>query len=84
MKITLELPDSSLSITKESPQEFGRSLCIAAAIKWYELGRITQSKAAELIGCSRVELFDLFRVYGVPFVQSEPEDLEREFADSRL
>jgi hypothetical protein len=46
MQITLEVPDNSLSITRETPAEFARSMRIAAAVKWYELGRISQSKAA--------------------------------------
>ena len=84
MQITLELPDDSLSITKERPEEFGRSLRIAAAVKWYELGKICQSKAAELIGCSRMELFDHFREYGIPVLQLSPEDLDAELADTRI
>jgi len=84
MQITLEVPDNSLSITRESPEEFARSLRIAAAVKWYELGRITQSKAAELIGCNRVELFDHLRDYGVSFIQISAADLETEIADDRL
>ncbi len=78
MKITLEVPETSLSITRERPEEFGHSLRVAAAVKWYELGRITQSKAAELIGCSRLELFDHLREYGVPIVQLSPEELNSE------
>jgi predicted HTH domain antitoxin len=84
MKITLEIPDSSLSITRERPEEFARSLRIAAAVKWYELGRISQSKAAELIGCNRIELFNHFREYGVSFLQLSEDDLEQELADSRI
>ena len=84
MKITLEIPDSSLSITKERPEEFARSLRIAAAVKWYELGRISQSKAAELIGCDRIELFNHLREYGVSFLQINESDLEQELADSRI
>jgi len=84
MKITIEVPDDSLSITKESPDEFARSLRIAAAVKWYELGRISQSKAAELIGCNRVQLFDHLRNHGAPFLQLTPEDLEAELTDSRI
>jgi len=81
MIIPIEIPDASLSITKERPDEFVRSLRIAAAVKWYELGRISQSKAAELIGCSRAELFNHFRDYGVSFIQMSPEDLENELID---
>jgi predicted HTH domain antitoxin len=84
MKVTVEIPDNSFSITKERPEEFARSLRIAAAVKWYELGRISQSKAAELIGCNRVELLDHLREYGVPFLQLTPEDLDSELADSRI
>lgn len=83
MKITLEIPDASLSITKERPEEFARSLRIAAAVKWYELGRISQSKAAELIGCSRSELFNHLREYNVPLIQVTADDLEQELADPR-
>lgn len=84
MQITLEVPDNSLSITRESPAEFARSLRIAAAVKWYEIGRISQSKAAELIGCNRVELFNHLRDYGVSFLQVSVADLEQELADSRI
>jgi predicted HTH domain antitoxin len=84
MKITLEIPDTSLSITKERPEEFARSLRIAAAVKWYELGRISQSKAAELICCSRIELFNHLRDYGVSILQMSADDLEQELADPRI
>ena len=84
MKITMEIPDTSLSITRERPEAFARSLRIAAAVKWYELGRISQSKAAELIGCNRIELFNHLREYGVSFLQVNEDDLERELADTRI
>ena len=84
MKITLDIPDASFSITRERPEDFARSLRIAAAVKWYELGRISQSKAAELIGCTRIELFDHLREYGAPFLQLTENDLEKELADSRI
>jgi len=84
MKITLDIPNASLSITKERPADFARSLRIAAAVKWYELGRISQSKAAELIGCTRIELFNHLRDYGVSPMQMIPDDLDREISDSRI
>lgn len=84
MKIILDIPKDSLSITKESPDDFARSLRIAAAVKWYELGRISQSKTAELIGCTRIELFNHLRDYNVSPIQLIPDDLEREISDSRI
>ena len=84
MQIILDIPDNSLSITREPPAEFARSLRIAAAVKWYEIGRISQSKAAELIGCTRAELFDHLRDYGVPYLQQGAADLDAELADDRI
>jgi len=83
MKITVDIPTASLSITRERPEEFARSLRIAAAVKWYELGRISQSKASELIGCTRLELFHHLREYGVSPVQISTGELDREILDSR-
>lgn len=84
MRITLDVPEDSLSITREAPADFARSLRIAAAVKWYEIGRISQSKAAELIGCDRVKLFEHLRDYGVPYIQQGVADLDAELADDRI
>jgi predicted HTH domain antitoxin len=84
MRITLEISDGSLSITRESPDEFAGPLGIAAAVKWYEVGRISQSKAAELSGCSRVELFKRLRDYGVSYLQVSASDLDAELSDDRM
>jgi hypothetical protein len=37
--LTLELPDDAFSALRSSPKEFGREVRLAAAIKWYEMGR---------------------------------------------
>ncbi|MFC1836654.1 UPF0175 family protein, partial [Thermodesulfobacteriota bacterium] len=51
---------------------------LAAAVKWYEIGLISQAKAAELAGISRERfLASLARFEASPF-QETPEDLARE------
>ena len=42
---------------------------IAAAIKWYELGEISQGKAAEIAGLTRSEFINALSRYRVDFIQ---------------
>ena len=38
--------------------DFAREIPLAAAVKWFEMGKVSQSKAAELSGLSRQEFLD--------------------------
>jgi predicted HTH domain antitoxin len=52
-------------------------LRIAAAVKWYELQKISQGRAAEIAGLSRAEFVDALGRYGVsPFQQTAEEIIE--------
>jgi predicted HTH domain antitoxin len=52
-------------------------LRVAAAVKWYELGQISQSRASEIAGLSRAEFIDALARYGVsPFQESADEVVE--------
>jgi predicted HTH domain antitoxin len=43
-------------------------------VKWYELGRISQGRAAEIAGLSRAEFIDALGGYGVsPFQETLEE-----------
>jgi predicted HTH domain antitoxin len=51
---------------------------LAAAAKWYEIGLVSQSKAAQLAGVSRERFLDaLSRLQVSPF-QETPEELTAE------
>ncbi|WP_457652780.1 UPF0175 family protein [Rhodocaloribacter sp.] len=77
-KVTIELPEGAFSILRTSPEEFARELRLAAAVKWYELGRISQSKAAELAGLSRQAFLDALGRFGVSPFQVTAQELEEE------
>ncbi len=74
--VSAEIPEKVLLAEKTDEVSFAREVRILAAVKLYELGRLSSGRAAELAGMSRVEfLLTLGRYKVFPF-QAEQNDLE--------
>ena len=74
--IAFDLQEGTLSAVRQDPATFTRELRLAAAVKWYELHRISQGRAAEIAGVSRAEFLDALSSFGVsPFQQGADEIL---------
>ena len=76
--IEVALPEDVFSALRKSPQEVARDLRIAAAVEWYAQGLVSQGKAAELAGLSRVEFLDELAKRKVPVIQMTVEELRAE------
>ena len=76
--VELDLPEGAFSCLGTSPERFVQELRLAAAAKWYELGRLSQSKAAEIAGVSRQEFIDALGRLGVSPFQETSAQLEAE------
>ena len=79
--VTIEVPETSFSILRTTPKAFAKELRLAAAVKWYEIGKISQSKAAELAGISRTEFLKALAQFNVSPYQTAPDDLAAEVGD---
>jgi predicted HTH domain antitoxin len=72
------LPDNfelAVSLTRE---ELAEQVRLMAALKMFELGKLSSGKAAELAGLSRVAFFDACGRYRVSLFNYGPGELERE------
>lgn len=74
----MEFPESAFSALRLSREEFAREMRLAAALKWYEAGMISQSKAAELAGISREAFLLGAGRFKVSAVQATPAELATE------
>lgn len=81
-QIVVDVPEKVLLAEKTDAASFARELRVLAAMKLYELGRLSSGRAAELAGMPRVEfLLELGRYKVFPF-EAELHDLESGYASS--
>lgn len=77
-KVVIEVPETVLAAEQADEKTFARELALLAAVKLYELGRLSSGRAAELAGLTRVEfLQSLGRFKVFPFT-AELQELQRQ------
>jgi len=83
--MTIDLPQDLFSIFRKNPEDFASELLLTAAVKWYEMGIISQEKAAEVAGISREDFIFSLNRFGVsPFQYNAQEILAEADCDSTV
>ncbi|UQA63113.1 UPF0175 family protein [Polyangium aurulentum] len=65
VQVLVDVPEGALASLGEDAAGFAREMRLAAAMKWFELRRVSQERAAEIAGLSSAEFIDALRRLGV-------------------
>ena len=76
--IKIEMPIGVFSALKQTTDEFAISLRIAAAVKWYERGTVSQGKAAEIAGLCREDFIMALGKFDISPFQYSAEEVVKE------
>ncbi|MBN1670433.1 MAG: UPF0175 family protein [Kiritimatiellae bacterium] len=79
--LTMELPDNVFAATRNDPAHFSKEMRLAAAVTWYEQGRISQEIAAEVAGLDRTDFLMALSSMRKNSFTVDFDDLDRELAD---
>ncbi len=78
--VSIELPDAAFAALRKAPSEFAVEMRLAAAVKWFELGLLSQGKAAEIAGLTRADFISALARFKVSAWQYSEEELTEELA----
>ncbi|MFN0315114.1 MAG: UPF0175 family protein [Burkholderiales bacterium] len=77
-EVTLEIPDETLIALKINPERAGAEIRLIAAIKLYEMQRLSSGAAAKLAGIPRTVFLTKLADYGVDTFNPDKNDLQNE------
>ncbi|MCB0195404.1 MAG: UPF0175 family protein [Anaerolineae bacterium] len=77
-KISITFPENFELAVQTTAEELEAQIRLMAALKMFELGKLSSGKAAELAGLSRAEFFEMCGRYKVSLYNYDTDDIETE------
>lgn len=81
-QIALSIPEESLSALKLTPEELSAEIRLVAAIKFYEIGKLSAGAAANFAGIPKVVFLSKLGDYGVNTFKLSKAELIEDFANA--
>ncbi len=81
VQVSFDMNRDVFSALRKDPESFVPELRLEAAVKWYELGMVSQAKAAEIAGLSRAEFIAQLSRYQVSPFQYGTQEILREVGE---
>ena len=78
--LTMEMPEKVFTAMRVNPEEFTIEMRLAAAVSWYEQGKITQEVAARIAGLNRTDFLLALARLGKDSFKVDFAELDRELA----
>ncbi len=73
--LKIDMDEEVLIGLDKSPEEMARDIRLAAAVKWYELGVLSQEKAAQIAGINRAEFISALSRFEVSPIQETAAEI---------
>ena len=78
MTLMIDYPEGLETAVSTTRQELEAQIRLMAALKMFELGKLSSGKAAQLAGISRVEFFEMCGRYHVSIVNYDADEIAAE------
>ena len=73
--LSIDMDEEVFLGMQSTPEELAAEMRLAAAVKWYEVGRVSQERAAQIAGLGRVAFIEALGRFGVSPFQETAEEI---------